>query len=156
MTTRKLIFAIIATTTICVLLMSCATLKKENDEKDYGLLYGTWVNENNNDVRFIFGKMVRNPDGTFAGYNNDFDPKPLLIGKAIITNKWIDSEGNVWFQEEFYIGTYFEGKKISYYYLTRVSNSGRIIEFISNPGSVGEYPTEIDPANRWYQILYRQ
>ena len=155
MKTRTLILVVLI---IAVLIIagSCATEKLATKKSE--TLYGTWINENyNNSTGIIkhFAKEIRNPDGTFAFYNNEFDTNPLFIGKFIITDSWTDSEGNIWFKEEYYIGAYFEGKKVSELGLTKISNSGKTLERVIT-GPRGGYPIEIDPTNVYYHIHYRQ
>ena len=158
MKTRALVSILILALAVVIIAGSCATEKKAYVAKENEELYGTWINEDYNNTTGIirhYAKEIRNPDGTFALYLNEFDTKPYMIGKSIITDSWTDSEGNIWFKEEYYIGAYFEGKKVSEYRLTKISNSGRTLEGVDNAAIAG-YPTEIDPTNSWYHILYRQ
>ena len=106
---RTFVSILILVLAVSIVTSGCATGKKMVKESEK--LYGTWVNKDYNDDSRIcrhFAKEIRNPDGTFARYDNEFDTKPYMIGKSIITDSWTDSEGNILFKEEIYIGTYFQ------------------------------------------------
>ena len=124
----------------------------------FELLYGTWVNEDYNEVWWPWGKVTFNPDGTFAYYGKSNDTKPTKFGTFILKDSWIDSEGNMWILEDEYVGPYFEGKKVSKYVLNKISTSGATLESVLNSSNGGRYPEEKDlnPNNSYYQIHYFQ
>jgi hypothetical protein len=64
---------------------------KENEE-----LYGTWVNEdyNSNSKYAIFEWKA---DGTFIVYRKTTEDLPWEDGTYTITDKWTDSNGDVWY-----------------------------------------------------------
>jgi hypothetical protein len=150
MKTRSLFFVII--------LLSAVSVSFAGDKISVDQFYGTWINENYNEYRYHHAKVIFNPDGPFAYYENINDTKPKVFGTFILKDSWVDSEGNIWILEDEYVGTYFEGKKVSHYYINKISNSGRTLESFRHSSNVGQYPEEKDlnPNDSWYRVHYRQ
>ena len=91
------------------------------------------------------------PNGKMVRYATDAGSTILSHGEWVITNKWIDSEGNIW---------YTLTKKRDYqnfwtYTLAQLSNFGKTVEFAE---SLMDYPKEISPNDPYtrYSIYYRQ
>jgi hypothetical protein len=124
----------------------------------YEALHGTWVNKNYNEIPWHYAIQIFNPDGTFAVYENTYDKKPKLYGKFHITDSWIDAEGNTWIFSDEYVGTYFEGKKVSQYTLNKINKSGRTLEWVLRSSKTGKYHFEptIYLHESFYRILYRK
>jgi len=81
-----------------------------------------------------------------------------MSGTFILKDSWIDSEGNIWILEDAYVGTYFEGKNVSYHYINKISKSGTTLERTYNASNVGRYPEEKDlnPNASYYRVYYCQ
>jgi len=119
-----------------------AYVVKEDEE-----LFGTWINTEYDEIGKD-SKIVMKPDGKAEYYNastyRDFDK-----GEFVITNKWVDSKGNIWYALREEIPLYM----IRYYSLFKISDSGKTLQCIFNNR---DYPTEIDPEDTRYAIYYRQ
>ena len=124
----------------------------------YEKLYGTWVNVNYNETPWHYAIQIFNPDNTFAVYENTYDSDPKFYGKSIITDCWVDMEGNTWISEDEYVGAYFKGKKVSQHTLNKVSKSGDTLEWILRSSRSGKYPfePEIYLQDTFHRILYRK
>ena len=128
-------------------------------------LYGTWINEEYKDTTPPFEIEVYNPDGTYESFRTEVAPwekdVEILEGGWIrdafrtykIEDKWIDSEGNVWYKVEAITGGY-EKRPYKVCLLMKISDSNRILEYMYGKG---EYYEEIDPSKvpYTYRIYYR-
>jgi hypothetical protein len=116
------------------------------------LACGTWVN---NEYRNVgqWGKIVQNENGMFYMYIDVSDTTSFEKGKLIISEAWIDTEENIWFKSNKFLGEYFEGAEPAIFELNEISNSGSIWEYVF---SYHGYPAEIDPDAFNYRIYYRQ
>jgi len=92
--------------------------------------------------------MVIKPDRIIEAYPNAQDTDFLLEKVTIIEDRWTDSEGNI-----FYKMIVNEIAVIDAYELWKLSNSEIVFEYVY---SLTEYPTEIDPNDTGYRILYRE
>ena len=120
---------------------------KENEE-----LYGSWVNEDyNGSSRYAIFEWKA--DGTFIVHRKTTDEIPFEDGTYTITDKWTESNGDIWYKTTWDI--YYFGR--SGYMLICISNSGSTLE---SANSFSDYPTQIDPSNKNYQtymgIRYRK
>ena len=148
MKTRTFISILILVFTVLIIAGSCATEKKMIKGSEE--LYGIWVNEDYADVRYWTTRVYKS-DGEWETYV-DVSRKTLSArGPYTITDKWKDSEGNIWYKMTFEekIGA----QLVTGFVLIRISNSGMIYE--SNY-DLRKYPIEIDPIYSTYTILYRQ
>ena len=143
---------------LILVLLFVVSVSFAEDKTPVDQFFGTWVNEDYNEVRMQWEKVTLNPDGTFDYYNNSNDTKPFMSGTFILKDSWIDSEGNLWILEDEYVGTYFEGKKVSEYLINKISKSGTTLECISNNQKIGRHPEEKDlnPNDSSYRVYYRQ
>jgi hypothetical protein len=116
------------------------------------LISGTWVNNEYRDFG-QWGKFVLNENGRLDFYFEESDTKTALWGELVIYEVWTDAEGNIWYKSGSYNGGYFEGADQVVFELTKVSNSGSILEYMF---SYHEYPTDLDPDHIFYRIYYRQ
>ncbi len=148
MKTRTLVSIFILVLAVLVIIGSCATDQIKHISKDYEI-YGTWVNPDYNEL-FSEAKLAFSPDGNLRFYGKDISTD-YEKAEFIITNKWFDSKGNVWYTYRYKL--LFQS--IWVYVLVKISDSGKTLEF-AEAGS--DYPTEINPENTTYryQILYRQ
>ena len=108
-------------------------------------LYGTWVNM---DYGSGYGayrqKRIINPDGTEEHFGTGTTKKPHRIGRYLITRKWSDPQGDIWYKSHWVRGsTIGEG-----FSLIKISNSGKTLEYVFD---TREYPTKIDPEHDYYR-----
>ena len=150
MKTRALVLILVLICVALIIFESYANDKKAF-KKDYKFLAGTWINEEYNSHPHK-AKFVLYRDGTFDNYNKTSDTEIHGSGHVIITDKWTDSEGNIWYKMHVWWGDIVEGKPGGYE-LDRISKSGKVWEFIN---LTGDYPTEMDENFFHYHIYYRQ
>ena len=148
MKTRTLISILILVFAVLIVIGNCATGKKVYVAKEDEELYGTWANPDYNYAAYATPKFVYHPDGKSEGYILDTETHAHWYGEFIVTNKWIDSEGNIWYTIIFKWYVQYE------YGLLKITNSGKTLEFAYG----NEYPKEIDSSDihSVYLILYRQ
>jgi hypothetical protein len=131
---------------VLIILGSCATEKMAYISKDYDV-YGTWVNPDAK-PEMQGEKVVIHTNGKMEWY-------PIITSTSfvpvefVITNKWIDSTGYVWYTLIRDAGE-LAGQD---YGLCKISDSGKVLEMSFNRA---DYPNEIDPIHTEYIILYRQ
>jgi hypothetical protein len=114
--------------------------------KDQEELYGTWVNMD------YFGdtpqKIIYKPAGTFNCFRDADSKNPDNGGRYLITGKWSDSEGNIYYKSN-WIGDWNEEA----FQITKISNSGKTLELVLG---YDEPPRNIDPDNIWYRKYTRE
>ena len=149
MKARTFVSILILFLVIMIVTGSCATDQMKHISKDYEI-YGTWVNPDYNEIMEAAAKITFSPDGRQNRYGIDTATGYEGV-EFVITNKWIDSKGNVWFTTRNKVDFH----SLWFYMLIKISDSGKTLEF-AEAGS--DYPTEINPDNITYryQILYRQ
>lgn len=118
-------------------------------------IWGTWVNTEQPKGKYhhVEEKRVFSPDGMFKFYYYESSQSPEFEGTYTITERWTDSEGNIWYKMK------AEGKSIKYrdkvqwYLLSRISDSGKTLEYVYHPL---DYHKKLDPNHPSYRILYRK
>jgi hypothetical protein len=111
-------------------------------------IYGTWINPK-------YGqegapqKIIIDPNGTWKRFYSRHDLATGLTGPFTLTDKWIDSEGNIWYKMFWTMGN-IEWKM---YELIRISNSGKVLEYVF---SEVDFPKGITVDYPDYRIYYRQ
>jgi hypothetical protein len=148
MKARILISIIILVLAVLIIAGSCATDKMTFISKEYEI-YGTWVNSDySNTGKQI--KMVFYHNGIIEYFFSDI-PKSGNTGEFVITNKWTDSKGNIWYT----LISIVESEKLILYMLTKISNSGKTLEV---DWTMNDYPEIINPNDLTssYRIYYRQ
>ena len=149
MKTRTLISILILVLAVLIITGSCATGKKAYVAKDDEELYGVWDNMayDETDKAAVFNFET---DGVLQTYKSVNRTKKWWNGKFTITDKWIDDEGNIWYKiliTEIKLDTISHIDTEKYFYLGKISDSGRVFEF-SYSGY--DYPPEINPDNLKY------
>ena len=117
------------------------------DEVMEALCY-TWINPDYNTNPGIEAIIVFHPNGKVELYS-ETTAISSTYGEFVITNKWADSKGNIWF-------SYYEERPLTndwYYILNKISNSGKTLE---QAWAMRDYPTEIDTEHVRYAIYTRQ
>jgi hypothetical protein len=158
-----LVSILILVFTVMSIAGSCATEKKAYVAKENEELYGTWVNKEYNSSRSgFYARHIINADGTIQLHATDDSPRVVAINIYIITDKWSDSAGNIWYKaiiteraKKEAIGKSSLNTTEPTYVLAKISNSGKILETVK---SGVDYPTELNPdvLIYSYNILYRQ
>lgn len=120
-------------------------------------ILGTWVNSyydgwsSSDELVSIPAKLVvTEADGKnyqVASYDNHDDTVPGLIALLPVTDEWTDSEGNL------FISARFEDDDETIYFLIKIHADNQTFEWAR---TYDDYPTEIDPTDEEYCILYRQ
>ena len=143
--TNKTLILVVLIMAVLIIAGSCATDKMAYISKDYEI-YGTWVNPDAKPTQDQ--KVVIHTNGKSVWY-------PVITNKSfwsaefVITNKWTDSTGYVWYTLIRDAGE-ITGQD---YGLCKISDSGKILEMSFNRA---DYPKEIDPSHTEYHIVYRQ
>ena len=155
MKTRTLVSIIILVSALLIAISSYASGKKAYIAKEDEELYGIWINTDYNDSQHP-AKFIFKPDGTYEGYAKTDGTHSYYHGEYIITDKWTDSEGNIWYKVFFpilWVGSSKDTEPL--YYLSKIDKSGNILETVR---SGIDYPTELGPdvLLYTYRILYRQ
>ena len=123
---------------------------QENEE-----ICGTWLNTNppKKDVRYSrYAQLwIFSPDATVKFYRYDSSPSPGFEGTYTITEKWTDSEENIWYKMK--APGKFYGEEVEWYFLARISDTGKTLEFVRHPVN---YHKELDPNHPSYRIYYRK
>ena len=146
MKTRTFVSILILVLTTLIISEGFATEKKVT-KRDYKFFSGTWINEEYDSHPFM-AKYIIYRDGTFDAYNKTSDTGKKYIGCYEIVEKWIDSEGNIWYKMHNITGE----SAFNSYLLCKISDSGRIYEVVS---SQDDYPTELGQNHIKYRIYYR-
>jgi hypothetical protein len=109
----------------------------------------TWINTDYN--QFAFQKRVFNPDGTFRFYRYESSPSPELEGTYSIGEKWTDSQKIIWYKVK---ATEIKKSKSTedYYYLSKISDSGKKLEFVFH---ASDYLKVINPDKPTYRVYFR-
>ena len=146
MKTITFVVILILVLSLMIVVGSCATDKMAYISKEYEI-YGTWVNPDYN-KETLLGKVVFHPNGIMEGYGAATGPAASDEAEFVITNKWTDSKGNIWYTIIFKWYVQYE------YGLLKITNSGKTLEFAYG----NEYPKEIDSSDihSVYLILCRQ
>ena len=150
----KLVAILILVLIVLIIAGNCATGKKASvtDKDIYKILRGTWINKDYDEPPGSepSAKIILKNDGVYEEYTDSSSTSPVFFGEIIaIDEKWIDSEGNIWFKSMIE----YLGHKIWYYRLDKIHRSGKVWEFNI---LTYEYPKEINPNHSRYRIYYRQ
>jgi hypothetical protein len=149
MKTKTLIFMSIFL--LAVTFLFAEDVKKEISDEDFMEAWsGTWINTDYGRSRPQ--KLIYYPDGrweTFVRVPNTLHDN---WGKDIILDKWLDSEGNIWYRAH-WESSYFTSKG---YAMGKISNSGNTLEVIWASESFPIEEWEPDRFEYTYQIHYRQ
>lgn len=134
-----IIGAVIVALTGTIFAQDPAYIPEDNEE-----LYGTWINM---EYHAFPHPKVTNFPGELAIFGSVKSEKANETGKYTITDKWTDSEGNIWYKTE----VTFPFQKG--YRLDKISNYGKTWESVI---SYSKYPTEINPEDADYYIYRRE
>ncbi len=150
MKTRVLVSILLFILAVLIIAGSCATEKMAYVSKEYEF-YGTWVNPDYTYADKSSSRIIINPNGKMEWYYIVAETTAVYSGEFVITNKWTDSKGNIWYS----IIWKSDDSKYWTYALGKISNSGKTLEYVKSPN---DYPKEIDPNDprAYYRIYYRQ
>jgi hypothetical protein len=150
----KSLLALAISATLIFSVVNALAGEKSYVATDNEELYGTWVNTNYSAEKgwthtLHTQRIVFSDDWTFERFTwADRDVSEWKDWYKI-TDKWIDSEGNVWYRVHW---QYFYWE---HYGLFKISDSGKKCEFVTDPIEYG-YPKKIDPKTISYRIYYRK
>lgn len=148
MKARLSILCALTALSVLILLAACATAMNHEE------INGIWVNEKTTPQ-----KEVDTPNG-WKQYIHVSDTVPFSEGTAVITAKWTDSEGNVWYK--ILCETSAKDNSEKFTVLTKLSKSATVKESIWRAPANDEemksppYPEKIDPQDYFYSIYYRK
>jgi hypothetical protein len=135
---------------LCIILVALAptVLAEENEYSatDNEELFGKWYL-----VDYTDGtppQMVILGPGSWNGYYSVDDEEPGWKANNLITHKWTDAKGNIWYKTQWRVIHFHRG-----FSLFKISDSGKILEHIY---SEWEYPNEINNSNDNYRIYRRK
>jgi hypothetical protein len=119
----------------------CFYLPKSNEE-----IYGTWINKD-----MSIQKRINYYWGYGESYREASSETPTYRITFTIVEKWIDSEGNVWFKNF----TLHTGNLNPVFEILKISNNGTVCESVRNQG---DFPSkeELNVNHPYYSIYYRQ
>ena len=132
MKTRTFVSIMILVLAILIIAGSCAPDKMANISKDFEI-HGAWVNPDYNKTGMP-AKVIFWPNGKMDWYNRETDTLVVFPTVFVITNKWIESEENIWYTLIFKVGAGAEDWK---YMSAKISDSGKTLEWASSPA---DYP----------------
>ena len=129
-------------------------------------LYGTWINEEYKGNTPPFEKYIITPDGKMEFFKTEVAPWEPEIEVSegewmacdfhtyTIEDKWVDSDGNVWYKVAAQVGGY-EKIESTAYLLMKISDSNTVLEYMV--GRI-DYHEGLDPTavKYVYRIYYRQ
>jgi hypothetical protein len=142
--------------TILVIMLSLALLIfAETTSAESENIWGTWVNTEQPKGRYhhVSEKRVFSPDGMVKFYYYESSQSPEFEGTYAITEKWTNSDGNTWYKMKASGKSIKYGDKAEWYFLARISDSGKTLEYVYHPL---EYHKKLDPNQPSYRILYRK
>ena len=108
-------------------------------------LFGTWVNMN-----YTGGmppQMVIFKHSEAGYYMSPNDKEPMWKAEVLLSHKWSDAKGNIWYKSQ------FKALMDSGFSLIKISNSGATLESIH---SQWEYPKDLDANSGYYRVYYRK
>jgi hypothetical protein len=132
---------------VMVIAGSCATNEIAYISKYYEI-YGIWINPEYN-FSHTPSKLIIHPNGRVDSYATDSTEISAAHFDIYITNKWTDSEGNIWYTYRLKMPdeAYYQ------YALAKIGDSGLTMETCSYPY---EYPKKIERDWMYlYSIYYR-
>ena len=151
MKTRRLVSILILVLAVLIISEGYATDRKAVSDEDFIKAWsGTWINEDYG--KMLAQKRIYYPDLTWEFYHHITDTGKDYWGKSIILDKWLDSEGNVWYRMHWESLTV----RAKGYHMGKISNSGNTLEATWASES---YPIEEWEPDRFeynYFIYYRQ
>ena len=95
MKTRTVVSILILVFTVLIVAGSCATEKKMVKKSEE--LLGTWINEEYADD-WGYTTLIYKSDGVYEQYTDASLKERHQHGTYTITDKWTDSEGNIWYK----------------------------------------------------------
>ena len=136
---------------LIVVAFTCTVLAGDNEYKatDNEELFGTWVNmdyKESGTTTHVPQKLIIKP-GECGLYSSTNDNEPMWTEEIVISHKWTDSEGNIWYKHR------WKGIMASGFTLSKISESGKTLEYVY---SQWEYPKEIDVNSEYYRVFYRK
>ena len=114
----------------------------ENEE-----LFGTWVNMEYTSAESP-PQMAIFKLGENEYYSSVKDKEPMFTAEFLISHKWTDAKGNIWYKAKWKAGMMGSG-----FSLIKISESGKTFE--SNH-SQWEHPKEIDINSEYYRKYNRK
>jgi hypothetical protein len=109
-------------------------------------LFGKWINmdyKDGNHSQMIVFKL-----GETEAYSSANDNEPMWTAENLISHKWTDAKGNIWYKTRWKAVAMGSG-----FTLFKISESGKTLERV---WSQWEHPKELDINDETYRIYYRK
>ena len=139
---------------ILIITGSVTTGKNTYVAKNKEELYGTWINPDYEE-KAKPGKLTYDHNDVVRSYNTITSTKERWNWKFVITDKWIDDKGNIWYRwliTEAKFGAIYDTEK--QFYSGKISDSGKVLEYSY---STYNYPVEVNPDSLKYNyFIYRR
>lgn len=118
-------------------------------------IWGTWVTTKKpkGDSLHVSQKRVFTSGGEIKFYFYESSQSPEFEGTYVVAEKWTDAGKNTWYKIKATGKSLRYGDKAGWYMLTRISDSGKTLEYVYHPL---EYHKKLDPDHPSYRILYRK
>lgn len=106
----------------------------------------TWINPAYYESPNMTGIKKFYKDGTWESFSNHTIDYPSWSGTFEIQKSWIDKDGNVWINLDLHVMEYMKPT------LVKISDDGKILEQMYS----FTYPTEMNPHDKKYFIMYKK
>ena len=146
MKTRTLVSILILVLAVLIIAGSCATQKQAHIPKLNEELYGTWINTDYDEQKFIHYDW-----GYYELFFLVTDQTANIRGTFYIMDKWVGSDGNLWYK----VTGQFKGTPNMRFYLVKINENEGTREEVWD---YKDFPSESDltPEHVQYDIWYRQ
>ena len=132
-------FLLIIVLTLTVLILHAGDVEE---------IYGTWINHEYDKSGRSHAKLIYSYDGTWSMFLTEHSEFPSETATFIIEDKWIDSNGNIWYKVSYKAYGYYPA-----YSLIKLSNDAKTME---RELSIEFFPETLDTKHDRYTIHYRQ
>ena len=118
-----------------------------SEEEAMNYYCNTWVNPAYSGSNYATGVKIMKMDGTWEFYSSERTPWPTWLGTFKIHKSWKDKDGNI------YLNLTYHEAKFTKYVVSKISDLGNTLEQV---WSTGDYPTDVDPEDATYVIVYKK
>ena len=153
MKARTLVSILILVLIVLIVIGSCATKRKAVSDEDFFEVWsGTWINTEIKGAMGVEQKIISYSDGTLKTYMLTTDTSVQCEGISIISDKKVDSEGNIWYTCSWKCLSHGPEK----FEMGKISDSGNTRELIYSHKALTIEEWDPDNIRYTYLIYYRQ
>lgn len=146
MKTKKLVYVFILSFFLALVVLAEDHKKEISVDEALNYYCQTWINQTYYEDPNMSGIKKMKKDGTFEWYSNENINYPSWSGTFEIEKSWIDKDGNILINLDLHVMGYMKPT------LAKISDDGNTLEQMYS----FTYPTEIDPNNKIYFIMYKK